>query len=95
MTSGSGLWTFVKTDSRLGSWSPLGRDYTVTKVGAWVPTADVEWLLELKKHCPCAPGKGPIQIVSLARPTTEQMKQMPTGAPVLDQSKFGLRYIGG
>ena len=88
-------WAFVKTDNRLGSWGPPSREYVITPQGTWVPAVDVDWLLTFKKRCPCRPGAGPMQIVSRARPTAEQMKQMPEVAPAPMQSNFGLAYIGG
>ena len=96
----SNEWTFVASDSRLGSWgggSPNTKEeYTITPQGTWVPAVDWKWLRSFKKHCPGCGQEGAIQMFHLATPSAEQVKLMPNRSPVTKgsrevQSSFGLK----
>jgi len=89
------MWTWLVSDRRVGSIkivSPNTQEsYEITQWGSWVPTVDVEKLLQLERDVCCTQGGGLVRVRILAcgNPTTDQMKIHPKRTPRA-KSKPGL-----
>ena len=71
------MWTFVVSDRRAGHIpiaSPnVDESYNITPQGEWVPTVDVDMLLEMRRMI-CCPTPQSLQIVFKGTATVDKPK---------------------